>query len=109
MSDEQINPTNEETPEQIKSIDEPESDIPPVIKAKKNRYTNEGDRRDAILKAKRSYYHRNNDLFKLKSRHRYYSKRLNIENIPEEQKTKYLTKLNEIEEEINNFNSSNEK
>ena len=85
-------------------------DIPPSIeetpKTKKNRYTNEEERHDAILNAKRDYYHRSNDLFKLKSRKRYYIIRLGLNNLSDELKTKYESKIHEIDEAINNFKTS---
>ena len=70
------------------------------LKQKRIRYANDDERTAAILKSKRNYYHRNNDLYKLKSRKRYYITRLSKQDLPEEKRIKYADKLNEIDEQI---------
>ena len=91
ISDEKINSTENE---EIKDT-----------KSKKIKYNNQDERHDAILKAKRDYYHRNNDIFKLKSRLRYYNARLQLENINEDQKNKYNTIVADIRQQLANLNS----
>ena len=78
-------------------------------KPKRNHYTNDDERHVAILKAKRDYYHRNHDLFKLKSRRRYYNTRINLTDISDEKRNKYNTKITELNDQIKAFNSSEEK
>ena len=87
----------------------PKTEETQELKQKKNKYVNDNERHSAILKSKREYYHRNNDIFKLKSRRRYYNNKLAKENISDELKDKYTAKLTEIEQQINNFNKSEEK
>ena len=99
MSEVPIIESNDEINDNLPSIEE-------TPKPKKNRYTNEEERHDAILKAKRDYYHRNNDLFKLKSRKRYYNIRLGLNTLSDESRTKYESKIHEIDEAIANFKTS---
>ena len=68
----------------------------------KSKYNNDVERREAILKSKRDYYHRHNDTFKLKSSRRYYQKCLLKPNITDEKKSRYEERLQEIEKQLNN-------
>ena len=67
---------------------------------RQSKYNNEEERHNAIKAQKRSWYHLNADKQKLKSLKTYYQKQLQRQDLKENLRNKYESKLNEIEEKL---------
>ena len=70
------------------------------------KYDNEKDRHEAILQAKRNYYKRNAEFYKLSSNRKYYVKLLKSDDLTKEKREQYETKLKDIESKLTNLKSS---
>lgn len=64
------------------------------------KYNTEEERHEASKASKREWYHRNKEQQKLKSLRNYYIKQLKKDDLKEELRSKYETKLNEINQLI---------
>ena len=68
---------------------------------RKSKFNNDEERRQAILKSKRDYYHKNSEIYKLKSLKTYYVKQLEKTDLDEKKRENYQNKFDEINEKIN--------
>ena len=75
------------------------------IRIRVSKYNSENERHNAIKAQKRMWYHANADLQKLKSLKSYYVNQLKKNDLKEEIKTKYESKLNEINNQLNSLSS----
>ena len=66
-------------------------------KIRKSKFENEEERRKSVLQSKRNYYHRNEELYKLKSLRTYYVNQLAKTDLNEKKRENYQNKLNEID------------
>ena len=67
------------------------------------KYNNDEEKHEAIKGQKRQWYHNNSDKQRLKSLLYYYRKQLQKQDLKEPVKTKYESKLNEINEKLNSI------
>ena len=77
-----------------------ENKVEPV-KTRIGKYNNDDERHEAIKSQKRNWYHLNSDKQKLKSLKSYYVKQLAKTDLNESTRTKYESKLNEINNKLN--------
>lgn len=64
------------------------------------KYDTEEERHNAILKSKRNFYHRNEEIYKLKSLMRYYVKQLERTDLTEKKRRDYQAKFKELDKEF---------
>ena len=72
------------------------------VKTRISKYNNDNERHEAIKSQKRNWYHIHSEQQKLKSLKSYYINQLKKEDLKPETKTKYESKLNEIETKLKN-------
>lgn len=70
-----------------------------------SKYATDEERHEAIKAQKRDWYKNNSNIQKLKSLKSYYVNQLKKDDLKPEIKTKYESKLNEIEEQLNSLSS----
>ena len=74
--------------------------IEPAPVKRIHKYSSDQERHEASKASKRLWYHKNKETQKLKSLRNYYIKQLKKDDLKEEIRTKYETKLNEINQLI---------
>ena len=70
-----------------------------------SKYDNDEEHHNAIKAQKRSWYWKNSDKQKLKSLKSYYQKQLQRQDLKENLRTKYESKLNELNEKLGLINN----
>ena len=88
------------------SIAQPENIESQSLECKRvSKYSSDDERHNAIKSQKRSWYYKNRDLQKLKSLKSYYLNQLKKDDLKENLRTKYESKLNKINEKLGLINN----
>lgn len=91
--------TNDEQVNEIKPCDDENKVI--IRRTRISKYNNDDEKHEAIKAQKREWYWKHSNKQKLKSLKQYYQKQLAKSDLKEETKSKYVNKLNSINEELN--------